>query len=455
MSSPPLPLPLPPDEPTLSTYYRVLRGKNTLQELIEAFPTLEEKANASPPTLSDHERRQLYDLPSAADEAATIQRVSSRSRDELTSLVLSSPSDLSAPELDLLKHSFWAPPTRAEISARSHAALNRTRNPESHARICAARDAALLPQQLQITAAAWREETRRCHALRDEKQRRWGGADPFDIPAWIPSLEQRIKDSPTINTWGYIALYTAEAQALSPQTLDDFAARWEGFFLNTMQHNGCYRHLLDQSWKLFTFNAPLTASSSLSLGASAEHAELLQAFQALAAGGHDYHGPPGPDPRAPPVVLGESRGFLTNTFLVIDPTCINSVIRNNFGGFVDDMRILAFEAAYPEPGRTYEAGYEGWMWVRLEQLVDGFYEARMNDSPRMDVLWKAAQGSRHKAFASLDPDEARIFSSTLFGGPPADNSILGKRRRYEPSVFQISTGVSTVANNPQRRRLAM
>lgn len=81
--------PLPPDEPFLSTYMRVLRGKDIPQHLIDAFPTLEAKALTSPSTLTDLERRQLLDLPDADEGAESIRQVSSRSSDELLVLVFS------------------------------------------------------------------------------------------------------------------------------------------------------------------------------------------------------------------------------------------------------------------------------------------------------------------------------------------------------------------------------
>lgn len=61
--------PLPPDELLLSSYMRVLRGNDILQDLNEAFPTLEGKALTSSSTLTDLERRQLLDLPDADEEA--------------------------------------------------------------------------------------------------------------------------------------------------------------------------------------------------------------------------------------------------------------------------------------------------------------------------------------------------------------------------------------------------
>lgn len=87
--------PLPPDEPSLFTSMRVIRGNDTHQNLVETFPELEQKALGSPSTLTDSERRRLLDLPDADDEAANIARVSTRSRNELLSAALSDAAVLS------------------------------------------------------------------------------------------------------------------------------------------------------------------------------------------------------------------------------------------------------------------------------------------------------------------------------------------------------------------------
>jgi hypothetical protein len=110
--------PLPPDEPLLSTYMRVLRGKDTLQDLTDAFSTLKAKALTSPSTLTDLERRQLLDLPDAGEEAEFIGQVSSRACDELLSAALSNHAQLSDDELALADRRFWSLLTRQEQSAR-------------------------------------------------------------------------------------------------------------------------------------------------------------------------------------------------------------------------------------------------------------------------------------------------------------------------------------------------
>ncbi|CAD6439911.1 ea30048a-8284-457a-aae8-770c2968d441 [Sclerotinia trifoliorum] len=103
-------------------------------------------------------------------------------------------------------------------------------------------------------------------------------------------------------------------------------------------------------------------------------------------------------------------GFLTNTFLVFDPVCIDLVVESVY--FYDNMRVLAFEAEFPVPGRTYKEGYQGYTWVRLDQLVYYFYNLRLNkaDELGMDKIWEAAQKSRNGAFVSMDPEEAMNWS---------------------------------------------
>ena len=81
------------------------------------------------------------------------------------------------------------------------------------------------------------------------------------------------------------------------------------------------------------------------------------------------------------------------------------------------------------PGREYKEGYQGFTWVRLDQLVYNFYELRLMkaDEVGMDKIWKAAQTSDHQAFVSMDPEEAtiRTRSSGRMGFTP--DSVLARR----------------------------
>jgi hypothetical protein len=114
--------PLPHDEPYLSAFMRVQRGIETAQDLITAFPALEQAAldsssagGGAGPGLTEQDRRRLLDYPDAEEEAANIRHVSNRSRAELVSTTLSRPGDLSDAELELFKGRFWADVTSQEI----------------------------------------------------------------------------------------------------------------------------------------------------------------------------------------------------------------------------------------------------------------------------------------------------------------------------------------------------
>jgi hypothetical protein len=394
--------PLPPDEPFISSYTRVLRGHDTPQHLIEAFPALEAKALGSASTLTDLERRQLLDLPDADEEAVNIRQTTSRSRAELLSAAFS-PAVLSDDELALVGRRLWSPRSLQEGGAKLKILCDTPLDEATGDRIFRARAAAELPNEAQSFSLAFRELQRREQQRRDEEQSRWGGANQPVIPAWMDSLSRRFKEERGLNTWGFIALIDAEAQTISAERLDSFSRRFQFILGHAMRRNGAYAKLLNRTWKLFRFKTPTTVYVSLEPGA--DHSELRKAFRSLLDRDEAYSGPPGPDPRSPAEILQKRRGFLTNTFLVINKTCIDSVLDQPF---LDDMRILAFEADFPQPNRTYIEGYQGWTWVRFEQLVYRFYGACLNENLGMDEIWKAAQGSKHGAFAALDPEVAKI-----------------------------------------------
>jgi len=56
----------------------------------------------------------------------------------------------------------------------------------------------------------------------------------------------------------------------------------------------------------------------------------------------------------------------------------------------------------------------------------------MNEEPGMDVIWKAAQESNHRVFASLDEHEAKIWTRSTGMTGPLPESILGRRRVARP-----------------------
>ncbi|TGO91151.1 hypothetical protein BPOR_0037g00140 [Botrytis porri] len=81
------------------------------------------------------------------------------------------------------------------------------------------------------------------------------------------------------------------------------------------------------------------------------------------------------------------------------------------------MRIRAFEADYPVPGKTYAEGYQGYTWLRSIKA----------DKVGMDEIWQAAQQSRNPAFVGLDTREAGNWTPSEPMGGLFPDSVLGKR----------------------------
>ncbi|KAK0105054.1 hypothetical protein ONS95_004580 [Cadophora gregata] len=67
-------------EPMLANSMRVMRNLTALEDLITAWPILEQKSSCSPPTLTDAERRIFLDLPDHDLETKNIRALTGLSR---------------------------------------------------------------------------------------------------------------------------------------------------------------------------------------------------------------------------------------------------------------------------------------------------------------------------------------------------------------------------------------
>lgn len=299
-----------------------------------------------------------------------------------------------------------------------------------------------LPNELEALSAGMRESWKRPERARKRQASAKAEAAMPDAPEWIRRLYREGKQ-----LWGFVVLYDREMQGLDAKTLDDFQRSWEGFIGFALQHNGS-KDIIDQKWQMILFNAPGSAALSCVSGAGPtldasdsssqqDGVVLRSAFREILQNSPQYEQRADVASITP---LGEPRqfdhykggltasGILTNTFLVFDRVCMESVRKPGY--FIEDIQIRAFEADYPVSGKTYAEGYEGYTWVRLDQLVYNFYELRSMkaDMVGMDEIWQAAQQNGNAAFVNMDPEEADLWmpSNLMSGFVP--NSILGRRK---------------------------
>ncbi|KAL2059908.1 hypothetical protein VTL71DRAFT_10063 [Oculimacula yallundae] len=422
----------------LATTMRVLRNATRLEEIIEAWPSLREKSLCSPPTLTEQERRIYFDLPDEEMELSNLRAVTSRSREELIEKALSSREQLTEKELIVLMDRFWTPisPNENQLLLVS---MSNTSD-ENQAEFYRIRG---LPHTLNEEAAfniAGLEYSGRKSRVRAKKVQYAADVALLDAPEWIRLLYREGK-----RRWGFVCLWDPGFREMDPELFDDLRETLETVLQVARRYNGS-KDLVDTRWELLHFYAPdgaiVPPKEGGGVGEDIHDGILLRgAFQDILADAQKYqnagHMPFWEDEMDSNVSEGESiaeSGILTNTFLVIDSTCIRSVVpypdeldlaHANY----DDMRILAYEAEFPVPDREYVDGYQGFSWIRLDQLVYNFYELRLTrpDEVGMDEIWKAAQGSYERAFVSLLPEEAssRTHSGSMQGF--TQESVLGRR----------------------------
>lgn len=110
---------------------------------------------------------------------------------------------------------------------------------------------------------------------------------------------------------------------------------------------------------------------------------------------------------------GLTVGILRNVFLYVDGNSAASVLDNRLA---DDFWIWAIDPDYVADTETQSSsGYQGYLRVRLQQLIHNFYVARRwhADNVSLEDLWKAAQKDPHNgSFVSIEDEEIFAKDST-------------------------------------------
>lgn len=210
--------------------------------------------------------------------------------------------------------------------------------------------------------------------------------------------------------WGYVEYVDLEVD--DGERLEEYLVRRDAALFHATGAVGCGSTIGDR-WRLQRFDWPGAAGhdeKSEDEGLAAKFERLRERFKSV------------PD-RAPKKqrigvdVRAESGGLLDeilrNVFLVIDHDCVNSVLSG--AGSVDDMWVWAVDPDYKAGAALTKDDqkdeYKGHLRVRLQQLVNNFFDARrfQEDDYSMKALWEAAQKTRNKAFVSVNDAEAGLW----------------------------------------------
>ncbi|KAJ5085782.1 hypothetical protein N7532_010553 [Penicillium argentinense] len=376
-------------------FVRVLRNLDDANGLLATFQEFEN----NPSALSAEDRIRLLDFPDLATQVANIAATASTTlnKQDFLKKGAESPRDLTSSEIALLKSRYWGKLTFDESVAFEDAlgtlsdvsyghrteTLERMQNFQSH-----------LYEQYEAKAIenASDEEVRRIEERLEARKQKDVEKMLQKGQPWLRQLWQEDQDK---RPWGYAIFENPQWKAENPDRWEQynrklshsmhmaFSAIASGF---TIQSRYCVERL---DWPPETPTEDEKFPMILS--------ELRKQFNYL----RSY-----PPKRK---YQGLTEGTLRNVFLYLDGDSAASVLENRLA---NDFWIWAVDPDYVEDTENQSSsGYQGYLRVRLQQLIHNFYVARRwhTDTVSLKDLWKAAQKDPHNgSFVSLKDEE--IFS---------------------------------------------
>ncbi|KAF7536360.1 hypothetical protein G7054_g4611 [Neopestalotiopsis clavispora] len=412
-------------EHMIKTFMRVQRNVDDADSLTARYPELERAALSSEPAveISDQDRRRLLDLPDEDEESVNFAAVTELSKAQLLERAIKSPEALTGGELDLL---IWRTGSREKLAVSRP--MGRPRGPSDRAREPLYEENELEAWKIANKERTWRSSAD-FRAQQEEKVRR----AMCDAAPWIQRMWTEDLQGQREARWGYaIFRDPAIAAEMGERAYNDYRCRADGIMLWAKWALRCGDGIANSfTQQQLEWPADLTSPRQAADGGQqdlgATFQRLREAFKsALAAPKHTWRQGP-----------GINDNLLRNVFLVVDRDAANAhlskwpmtIVReaepgrpamfSQAGVGVDDAWVWAVDpdfepenAPVPDEREDRSERYQGYLRVRMQQLVKNFYEARRwhADKFPMEALWKAAQISRNQLFVSVNEDEAKQWT---------------------------------------------
>ncbi|KAK2780210.1 hypothetical protein CKAH01_00154 [Colletotrichum kahawae] len=447
----------------IRSFMRVIRKLDNADDLIQSFPEWEKSTSSrdeGSSTLAVQDQRRVLDFPDPDTQAANIAKSSTLSKEDLLKRAAETPAQLSATEVSLLKSRYWLEISSDEehevtlahgLISGPHRVSEEEFN-EAGKRLEAVRHPLYAENEEKAienaVAEHWRRENEAWRARQKQE------AERSILAKAVPWVRRLWDEEKGEKYWGYDIFVDPEAFA-DGEDVEDYMCRRDAVFFHGRGAIGAGSSAINNMWRLQRLQWPANVTADDNAkdeekdgeddGREKEDTEQ-KAYDERAAKFHklrEYF--KSIRDQAPKRQRQEQEtntantqverggltdGILQNVFVVVDKASADSVVSGS--GLVDDMWVWAVEPDYDEsketlaPAVTAEGStskesarsYRGYMRVRLQQLVNKFYEARRfheNEYP-MSKLWEAAQQSKHHAFVSTKDDEARSWSVDRFVG---------------------------------------
>ncbi|KAG9656845.1 hypothetical protein KCU95_g12376, partial [Aureobasidium melanogenum] len=425
--------------------------------------------------ISDHDRLGILDFPNTVIQEANVAATTSLTKAELLERAASSPSTLSAGEIDLLKRRYWLGLTREEMTPSFSSAAKRNLFSLSQEHLQQATEQLKKVRAMLYDAneedALWNAEMEDWQRMMDASKQRKKQEVESRLPTARPWVKRLWEEDQGEKNWGYAVFRDPTA------VNEEYDSRKGAVLMHAKGAIGCGETIAAR-WRLQSMDWPeISQSPHNRTGSerpqSTSHVnvlpirkdkvlfdqetsrpkELLKDDQK-----HEHVKPVSEDKdkrdeettfelearfqvlrqhfrkvrdRSPerqstalyPLTDRDELedGILKNVFLVIDQQCVDSLFSQTAN--VDDMWVYAVDPDYIQPTgttalKTRPNEYRGYMRVRLQQLVNNFFDARRfhADEFSMQALWRAARPSKNQAFVSVEETEQQLWTLSRFVG---------------------------------------
>ncbi|ETS75473.1 hypothetical protein PFICI_12417 [Pestalotiopsis fici W106-1] len=428
-------------EHIIQTFMRVQRQVDDADSLIARYPELERLALSNPAAISDRDRRRLLDIPDQDVENTNLAAVTQLSKAQLLERAAKSPNALTDAEIDLLMGRYWRNVSSKEALAGDRAreamdlgthAYSRGQWEDLTKRLTMAREPLYEQNELEAFQNAPKEWTWRMTADTRAREAKEIESAMRNAAPWIQRLwTEDLKDRPEAR-WGYAIFRDPAIKAEKGEELyENYLCREDGVLVwarwalrcGSVIESRFQRQRLEwpvdlpsmgqtategtpdiNTTKIFTVKLPPQRPCSPA---------LLDTFQRLREAFHSARAAPRKSSRQHGPGINDN--LLSNVFLVVDQDAANSII-SRWTPSVDDMWVWAVDPDFAPDSASSSGeaegkteGYQGYLRVRIQQLVKNFYEARRwhADKISMQTLWEAAQVSRNQLFVSINEEEAK------------------------------------------------
>ncbi|KAG9594787.1 hypothetical protein KCU77_g3777, partial [Aureobasidium melanogenum] len=395
--------------------------------------------------ISDHDRLGILDFPNPVIQEANVAATTSVSKAGLLEQAASSPSMLSAGEIDLLKRRYWLDLTREEMTPSFSSAAKRNLFSLSQEHLQQATEqlkkVRAMLYDVNEESALWNAEMEDWRRMMDASKQRKRREVESRLPTAQPWVKQLWDEDQGEKNWGYAVFRDPKVAN------EEYEVRKDAVLMNARKAIGC-GDTIGARWKLQYLNwpsqSPSNQTTSLELPKGDKEHEQIQAvlevndkrdedtpselearFQLLRQ--HFQNVRDRTSKRQSTALYPQTDrnelqdGILKNVFLVIDQQCVDSLFSQTAN--VDDMWVYAVDPDYIQPTGTVAVEtpsnqYRGYLRVRLQQLVNNFFDARRfhADEFSMQALWRTAQASRNQAFVSVEESEQQFWTFNRFVG---------------------------------------